>query len=72
MTDDVNSFGQGYSAWLREVDELCRARFGLGLSELPDFRIRDAFDDDVSPAAFFSDVVLPKMRKEFGNLFDKV
>ena len=63
---------QAFQAWLRDVDKLCLARFGLGLSDLPDIRTRDAFDNDVSPAEFFEEDVLAMMREEFGSLVDEL
>jgi hypothetical protein len=60
-----------FFAWLREVNQLCFLRFGLTLSDLPDLRTRDAFDNDVSPVDFMAEDVLPMLREEFGGLVDE-
>ncbi len=61
---------QAFDAWRREVSALCLAKFGVELCDLPDLRTRDAFDNDVSPAEFFREDVLPLMREEFGSPVD--
>jgi hypothetical protein len=59
-----------FRAWLREVDALCRRRFGLRLDDLPDMLTRDAFDEGVPPEDFFEEDVLRVVREEFGELAD--
>jgi hypothetical protein len=57
-----------FRAWLEAVSRLCLQKFGLRLSDLQDMLTRDAFDNDVGPAEFFREEVLPMMAEEFGSL----
>lgn len=59
-----------FQDWLKEVNRLCRAKFGIGLSDLPDMLTRDAFDGGVLAKDFFEDDVMRMAREEFGDLVD--
>lgn len=61
-----------FSAWLKEVDKLCLAKFTVGLSDLPDMLTRDAFDNGVTPQEFFDDDVMRTMREDFGEMVDEL
>lgn len=61
-----------FKAWLKGVDRLCRAKFTLGLSDLPDMLTRDAFDAGVTPQEFFDEDVMRTMREDFGGAVDEL
>lgn len=46
-----------FLAWMRLVDKAIRARCGLSLSDLPDWRYRDAFEERMSPAKVAREVL---------------
>ena len=51
-----------FECWLSAVDALVSREFGVGLFDLADMNLRDAFEDGVSPAEFFENDV----REEVG------
>lgn len=61
-----------FKAWLKEVDKLCKEKFTLGLSDLPDMLTRDAFDGGATPQEFFDDDVMRTMREDFGDTVDEL
>lgn len=61
-----------FITWLSEVEELCLAKLGLSLDDLPDLLTRDAFDAGVTPEEFFEDDVMELVREEFGSLVEEL
>lgn len=69
---DAPQTGDGaYRAWMRKVDRLTRAAFGIGYDDLPDLLFtRDAFDQGRSAEDFFDEDVRRVAAEEFGSLAD--
>lgn len=44
-----------FEEWMRELDALCWENWGIGIRELPDMSLRDAYDDARTPLEFFHD-----------------
>lgn len=67
---DAPRTGDGaYQAWMRKVDRLTRAAFGIGYDDLPDLLFtRDAFDQGRSAEDFFDEDVRRVAHEEFGAL----
>lgn len=58
--------------WLREIDDLCLAKLGVSLDDLPDLLTRDAFEAGTTPEEFFAEDVVELAREEFGSLVDEL
>jgi hypothetical protein len=41
-----------FAEWMKEVDVLVTAKWGMSIHDLPDMRFRDSADDDVTPEEF--------------------
>lgn len=67
---DAPRTGDGaYQAWMRKVDRLTRAAFGIGYDDLPDLLFtRDAFNQGRSAEDFFDEDVRRVVHEEFGAL----
>ena len=61
-----------FNRWQNQVDTLCRKRFGLSLSHLPDMLTRDAFDAGTTPQEFFEEEVMSVLREDFGSAVDNL
>lgn len=47
-----------YEAWIKRVDEVLIDLCGMTHSDLPDYNIRDAYDDGVDPELVANDVLM--------------
>lgn len=46
-----------FEEWMRKVDQLVQSRVGLSAHDLPDWRYRDAYDDEMTPARAAAHVI---------------
>lgn len=71
---DAPRTGDGaYQAWMRKVDRLTRATFGIGYDDLPDLLFtRDAFNQGRSAEDFFEEDVRRVVHEEFGALAEAI
>lgn len=61
MTDEIRDYADGdqdFANWLTLVDGALRARLGVGLFDLEDFPLRDAFDLGEDPVEVAYEIAL--------------
>ncbi len=58
---------QQFNTWMKKLDSICGDRLGVSLDDLPDMPFRDAFDNAISPLAFFNKTV-QKIVRDAGML----
>jgi len=61
MTDEIRDYADGdqdFATWLTLVDGAIRARLGVGLFDLEDYPLRDAYDNGESPIEIAIEVAL--------------
>jgi hypothetical protein len=48
---------ESYAVWMARLDQVCQARTGLGIDDLPDGCSRDAFEDGMTPEAYLQELL---------------
>jgi hypothetical protein len=61
------NFDSCYAVWLRKVNELCERFLNVELGDIEDaWDPRDYYDNDMRPATYFKDVLVPAFEVDQG------